>query len=101
MPPPPARPRIEGGVTPGTVVKQGQILGYVGKTGNATGYHLHYGLEQGSRYVDPLRLQFPAANPVPADHWGRFVAQRDQSLEALRAGQANVAAAVAGAGAGL
>jgi len=93
--------RIEGGVTPGTVVKQGQILGYVGKTGNATGYHLHYGLEQGSRYVDPLRLQFPAANPVPADHWGRFVAQRDQSLEALRAGQANVAAAVAGAGAGL
>ena len=93
--------RIERGIKSGVEVKQGQILGYVGKTGNATGYHLHYGLEHGSRYVDPLRLQFPAANPVPADHWGRFVAQRDESLEALREGQANRFAAVAGAGAGL
>ncbi len=93
--------RIEGGIAPGTEVKQGQILGYVGKTGNATGYHLHYGLEQGDRYVDPLRLQFPAADPVPTNHWGRFVAQRDESLETLRTGQANRTAAVAGAGAGL
>lgn len=93
--------RIEGGIEPGTEVQQGDILGYVGKTGNATGYHLHYGLEQGSRYVDPLRLQFPAADPVPTDHWGRFAAQRDASLEALRSGQTNLTAAVAGAGAGL
>jgi len=93
--------RIEGGIERGAEVKQGQILGYVGKTGNATGYHLHYGLEQGDRYVDPLRLQFPAANPVPADHWGRFVAQRDEVIETLRSGQANRATAIAGAGAGL
>jgi len=93
--------RIEGGIKPGTEVKQGQILGYVGKTGNATGYHLHYGLEQGNRYVDPLRLQFPAADPVPSDHWGRFVAQRDEAIEELRIGQADRTTAVAGAGAGL
>ena len=56
--------RIAEGVRTGAEVRQGQLLGYVGKTGNATGYHLHYGLMQGGRYVDPIRLQMPAADPV-------------------------------------
>jgi len=89
--------RIENGVAAGTEVKQGDIIGYVGKTGSATGYHLHYGLEQGNAYVDPMRLQFPAAAPVPSEHWGRFVAQRDNVLDQLRDGQAIRKAAVAGA----
>jgi len=68
-------------------IRQGQVLGYVGKTGNATGYHLHYGLMQGGRYVDPIRLQMPAADPVSQDSWGEFAGQRDGWLGMLRQGQ--------------
>lgn len=92
--------RIEGGVTRGVEVKQGQVIGYVGKTGTATGYHLHYGLIQGNRYVDPLRLQFPSADPIPASERGRFASQRDEAMERLRSGQSTRTLAVAGGGAG-
>ena len=88
--------RIHDGIKRGAEVKQGQTIGYVGKSGNATGYHLHYGLEQGDRYVDPVRLQLPAAEPIPPSHWDGFVEQRDRWLSKLRAGQASRTAVVAG-----
>ncbi len=90
--------RIEGGISRGVEVKQGQVIGYVGKTGTATGYHLHYGLIQGSRYVDPLRLQFPSADPIPASERARFASQRDEAMELLRSGQSTRTLAVAGGG---
>lgn len=90
--------RYAEGIRPGTAVTQGQVIGYVGKTGNATGYHLHYGLMQGDHYVDPLRLQFPAAEPVPREHWAEFTAQRDHWLGMLHDGQSRRDVQVAGAG---
>ena len=88
--------RIRDGIKRGAEVKQGQTIGYVGKSGNATGYHLHYGLEQGDRYVDPVRLQLPAADPIAPAHWDGFAKQRDHWLNRLRAGQASRTAVVAG-----
>jgi len=88
--------RIHDGMKRGIEVKQGQTIGYVGKSGNATGYHLHYGLEQGDGYVDPVRLQLPAADPIPAVNWDGFVEQRDRWLSKLRAGQSGRTAVVAG-----
>ena len=79
--------RIESGMRRGVNVRQGDVIGYVGKTGLAAGYHLHYGLKQNGRYVDPLQIQFPAAEPVPANSRQAFVEQRDRSMGALRAGQ--------------
>lgn len=79
--------RIADGIKAGVEVRQGQVLGYVGKTGNATGYHLHYGLMQGSRYVDPMELQMPAADPVSRAAWSTFTEQRDRWLGLLRQGQ--------------
>lgn len=90
--------RYAEGIKPGVAVHQGDVIGYVGRTGNATGYHLHYGLLQGSRYVDPLVLQFPAADPVPDSGWMAFVDQRDRWLQILRNGQSRVDVQVAGAG---
>ncbi len=41
-------------VKAGDKVKRGQRLGYMGNTGRSTGAHLHFGLQVGSTYVDPL-----------------------------------------------
>jgi len=51
----------------GRVVRRGQVIGYVGSTGLSTGNHLHYGVERGGQYVDPLALKSLGAEEVPAD----------------------------------
>ena len=59
---------IAGGIRAGARVGQGELVGNVGRTGLATGPHLHYGLRRDGRYVNPItRASEPAAGePVPA-----------------------------------
>lgn len=90
--------RLHPNAKAGVEVRQGDIIGYVGKSGNATGYHLHYGLEQAGRYVDPISIQFPTAEPVPTNEWELFASQRGEWLTVLRQGQANLGLQIAGAG---
>ena len=44
---------------PGDRVRQGEVVGYVGATGLATGPNLHYEVLRGDRQVDPLKVKFP------------------------------------------
>lgn len=37
----------------GNTVKEGDVIGYMGKTGNVTGAHLHFGIKVGGKWVDP------------------------------------------------
>jgi len=48
--------RIAAGITPGTAVQVGQVIGFVGSTGWSTGPHLHYALYRGRRYINPLSV---------------------------------------------
>lgn len=57
----------------GQWVKQGATIGYIGQTGLATGPHLHYEFRDRGKHVDPLKVKFPAAGPVPKKHRDSFV----------------------------
>ena len=47
------------GMEPGTRVRQGQVIGYVGSTGLSTGAHVHYEILVNGRFVDPMRIKLP------------------------------------------
>lgn len=57
--------RFARGMAAGTRVTQGQVIGYVGMTGLATGPHLHYEFRVDGRHVDPLGVKLPVADPIP------------------------------------
>lgn len=50
---------IANGLTPGARVARGQLLGWVGQTGLATGAHLHFAIFAHGEYVDPLTIKHP------------------------------------------
>jgi len=53
--------RIAPGIKKGVKVEQGQVIGYVGMTGWATGPHLHYEFRIAGKHVDPLSVELPVA----------------------------------------
>lgn len=77
--------RYRPGLTSGTRVKQGQIIGYVGKTGIATGPHLHYEFLVNGVHRNPLTVKLPTAAPIPAQHKNDFQRQAQMRLAQLEA----------------
>ena len=64
----------------GSNVKQGQVIGYVGASGLATGPHLDFRMKKDGRFVNPLKNRLPAARPVPPNYLSDFK-KRVASLE--------------------
>jgi murein DD-endopeptidase MepM/ murein hydrolase activator NlpD len=56
----------------GTRVQQGEVIGYVGMTGLATGPHLHYEYLTNGVHRNPQTVQLPGAEPLHADALQRF-----------------------------
>jgi murein DD-endopeptidase MepM/ murein hydrolase activator NlpD len=52
------------GIKKGRQVKQGQVIGYVGKTGRVTGVHLHYNVMKNGRPVNPVKLVLPPSKGI-------------------------------------
>ncbi len=71
------------GIRPGTTVKQGQLIGYVGSTGLATGPHVHFEFLKDGKAVDHTKLQFPPPDPLPEKELPEFFKLRDQYLREL------------------
>lgn len=56
----------------GSRVKQGQVIGYIGKSGLATGPHLHYEFRVNGSHRNPMTVKFPHASPVPKKERNSF-----------------------------
>ena len=63
---------------PGARVRQGQVIGYVGATGLATGDHLHYELMVNGSKVDPMRVRLPVSRVLKGDDLEAFARERDR-----------------------
>lgn len=60
------------GIKEGRTVKQGQIIGYVGSTGLASGPHLHYEFRVNGIHKNPVTIKFPDVEPIAKSEKDRF-----------------------------
>ncbi len=67
--------RFAQGVKKGTRVRQGQVIGYVGATGTASGPHLDYRVKVDGHWKDPRRLKLPPAEPLKGTDLATFRSQ--------------------------
>jgi murein DD-endopeptidase MepM/ murein hydrolase activator NlpD len=67
----------------GATVKQGQVIGYVGKTGLATGAHLHYEFRINGVHHNPVTVALPKTLPLGSKHKKEFLAHASNMLDKL------------------
>jgi murein DD-endopeptidase MepM/ murein hydrolase activator NlpD len=64
--------RFAKGLTKGSKVQQGDVIGYVGATGLATGAHLDYRVWQDGKWIDPLKLKSITPDPLGGKSLAQF-----------------------------
>lgn len=75
------------GINVGARIRQGQVIGYVGSTGLASGPHLHYEFQVAGVHKNPVSVPLPQAEPIAKAEFAAFKAQKDvymSQLETIR-----------------
>ncbi|MDO4462091.1 MAG: peptidoglycan DD-metalloendopeptidase family protein [Bacteroidia bacterium] len=70
------------GLKRGARINQGELIGYVGKTGLATGPHLDFRVYMNGKPIDPLKMEAPSVEPVSNDNFDRYI-QYSDSLKTI------------------
>ena len=71
------------GISQGTRVSQGQVIGYVGSTGTSTGPHLDYRIWKNGTNIDPLKVPQEPAEPIKKENTVAFEHIRDRIVAEL------------------
>ena len=72
------------GIAEGVRVTQGQVIGYVGSTGIATGPHLDFRVFKDGTAIDPLKMDSPPADPIKKEEMEQFTKVARYWMEAMR-----------------
>ena len=71
------------GLRPGSRISQGDLVGFVGSTGWATGPHLHYEFLVDGTNVDPLKVALPTTAAVSSVEQAQFRSQVDKHMRRI------------------
>ena len=71
------------GISVGTRVSQGDLIGYVGSTGTSTGPHLDFRIKKNGTPIDPLKMVQEPAEPISSANKAAFEAIRDRVIAEL------------------
>jgi murein DD-endopeptidase MepM/ murein hydrolase activator NlpD len=65
------------GMEPGARIRQGQVIGFIGSTGESTGAHVHFEILVNGRFVDPMRIKLPRGRVLEGTMLTSFEKERD------------------------